>query len=151
VTPFATRGAVAMSGNFGFELDLTQLGEEERRMATEFIVFYKEHRELIQYGVFWRLESPFDGSGSKVAWMFTDKRAERALLFSFEILNVANRQPRFLPLAGLGPDTLYRIEGAEEEFTGAELMSRGLCLPVPKGDFTSFYCVLGAVGRTGKA
>ncbi len=149
-TPFATRGAVAMSGNFGFELDLAKLGEEDRRMAAELVAFYKEHRELIQCGTFWRLESPFDGGGSSVAWMFTDGRRQKALVFAFEILNVANRQPRFLRLAGFQPDTLYRIEGTEEEYSGAELMSRGLCLPASKGDFTSVRWVLGAVGGATK-
>jgi len=147
MTPFATRGDVAMSGNFGFELDLAGLEDDERRLSAELVAFYKKHRALIQYGTYWRLESPFDGDGNRVSWMFTDEGKETALVFSFEILNVANRQPRFLRLAGLEPDIRYRIEGADGEHTGAELLSRGLSLPLPKGDFSSFRCVIGAVGE----
>ncbi len=145
VTPFATRGEVAISANFGFELDLARLGESERRQAAEMVAFYKEHRDLIQQGAFWRLESPFEGDGSAAAWMFTEEGGKKALVFAFQILNVANRAPRFLRLVALDPQGRYRVEGSEDEHTGAELMGRGLRLPLAAGDFAAYRCTLRAM------
>ena len=46
-----------MSGNFGYELDLTKLTEIEKMQAKSQVAFYKEVRELIQFGDFYRLQS----------------------------------------------------------------------------------------------
>ena len=43
-TSLETRGAVAMSGVFGYELDLTQMTEDEKQAVKEQIAFYKEIR-----------------------------------------------------------------------------------------------------------
>lgn len=58
ITPLETRGHVAMSGNFGYELDLTKLTEAEREDIRKQVSEYKELRMLIQYGDFYRLLSP---------------------------------------------------------------------------------------------
>ena len=79
---FATRGAVAMSGIFGYELDLADLTKDEKELVKQQVKFYKAHRHLIQYGDFYRLESPFEG-GSKVAWEFVSPDKSEALLFTF--------------------------------------------------------------------
>lgn len=68
ITPLETRGHVAMSGNFGYELDLTKLTEAEREDIRKQVSEYKELRMLIQYGDFYRLLSPFEGN--ETAWMF---------------------------------------------------------------------------------
>ena len=60
MTPLNTRGVVAMSGNFGYELDITKLSDEEKEMIKEQIKNYKEIRETIQFGDYYRLSSPFE-------------------------------------------------------------------------------------------
>lgn len=35
VTPFETRGHVALAGTFGYELDVTKIPEEDQRMIPE--------------------------------------------------------------------------------------------------------------------
>lgn len=49
-----------MAGNLGYELDVTTLSEAEKQEMKEQISFYKEHRKLVQYGVFHRILSPFE-------------------------------------------------------------------------------------------
>ena len=71
MTPLNTRGVVAMSGNFGYELDITKLSDEEKEMIKEQIKNYKEIRETIQFGDYYRLSSPFEDND--VAWMFVSK------------------------------------------------------------------------------
>ena len=43
-----------MAGVFGYELDLTQLTSEEKAEIKEQVAFYKKHRQLLQYGTFYR-------------------------------------------------------------------------------------------------
>ena len=66
-TPIATRANVAHFGTFGYELDLNKLTAEEREQVRQQIAFMKEYREIIQFGDFYRLQSPFDGNF--LAWM----------------------------------------------------------------------------------
>ena len=68
-----------MSGNFGYELDLTKLSEEEKKEVRQQVALYKDNRELIQFGEFYRLLSPFEHNGA--AWMFVseDKRSAGGL------------------------------------------------------------------------
>ena len=60
ITPIETRGVVAMSGNFGYELDITKLPESEKEIIKEQVKLYKEIRETIQFGKCYRLSSPFE-------------------------------------------------------------------------------------------
>ncbi|WP_448668779.1 alpha-galactosidase [Aerococcus viridans] len=87
ITPFDTRGDVAMSGVLGYELDLTQLSPAEKDLVKTQVATYKEIRPLVQYGDFTRLESPFEGN--ETAWMFTNEDKSEILVFTFGVLNTA--------------------------------------------------------------
>src|SRR5690606_7230104 len=54
ITSLDTRGNVALSGNFGYELDLTQFADEEKVLVKEQVAKYKEIRHLVQFGDFYR-------------------------------------------------------------------------------------------------
>ncbi len=45
ITPIETRGVVAMSGNFGYELDITKLPESEKEIIKEQVKLYKERNK----------------------------------------------------------------------------------------------------------
>ena len=64
ITPLATRAAVAFFGVLGYELDPTTLTAEERRQVADQVAFYVSQREVLQYGRFVRLRSPFEGDGN---------------------------------------------------------------------------------------
>ena len=51
-----------MSGNFGYELDLTAFSEQEKEEVREQVKLYKEIRHLVQFGDFYRLRNPFEGN-----------------------------------------------------------------------------------------
>ncbi|WRK54253.1 hypothetical protein SD457_04385 [Coprobacillaceae bacterium CR2/5/TPMF4] len=44
----------------------------------------KEYREIIQFGTFYRLLSPFDGNGNETAWMVVSKDQKLLLLAIIE-------------------------------------------------------------------
>ncbi|MFW6360795.1 MAG: alpha-galactosidase [Spirochaetota bacterium] len=132
-TSLEIRGHVAMSGNFGYELDLRALAESEREQIKAQIAFYKTHRRLLQFGRFIRLQSPFESSHA--AWMFLCD--EYFLLFWFRLQAEANLPSPRVKLAGLDPAALYTDESTGYSYTGGELMYRGLFLPQPEGDYVS--------------
>ncbi|PTQ57382.1 MAG: Alpha-galactosidase [Candidatus Carbobacillus altaicus] len=136
VTSLKMRGDVAMSGNFGYELDLTKLTEDEKEIVREQVALYKHIRHLVQKGEFYRLKSPFEGNSA--AWMFVSPDRHEAIVFYFKILAQANEPLERLRLKGLDPVIQYEwIEGSEV-FSGDSLMYAGLHVPLLQGDFVSF-------------
>src|SRR5690606_31356949 len=135
VTPLATRGDVAMSGNFGYELDLTAFTDEEKETVKRQVALYKDVRRLVQQGNLYRLKSPFEGN--EAAWMFvSDDRAE-ALVCWFRVLAEPFPPKRTLRLAGLREDWDYEVVGEGAVYGGDRLMHAGLALPHVHGDFAS--------------
>ncbi|MDU4472442.1 MAG: alpha-galactosidase, partial [Clostridium perfringens] len=47
ITPLETRGVSAMAGNFGYELDITKLSEEEKEELKELVVSYVRQWALV--------------------------------------------------------------------------------------------------------
>lgn len=136
-TSLEIRGNVAMSGNLGYELDLTKLTDTEKETIKQQIQTYKEIRPLIQFGDFYRLKSPFEGN--ETAWMFVDKTKTEAVVFYFQVLAVPAKPLQAIKLAGLNKDTEYKINATKQVFGGDELMYSGLKIPTKlKGDFQTF-------------
>jgi alpha-galactosidase len=134
-TPMQMRGHVAMSGNLGYELDLTKLERSERSVAKRQIATYKAIRRLVQFSDFYRLLSPFEGS--QTAWMFVSPDKREAFVAYFHVLVEPNPPLGSLRLKGLDPDLDYAIARTGQTFGGDELMSAGIDLPYMLGDFQS--------------
>ena len=132
ITPLSMRCQVAMGGNFGFELDLAKMTEEEIAVAREAVEQVKRVRRLTETGTFWRLLSPFEGRHT--AWAFVSEDRREALLCFYQGLCAPNLPPVRLCLKGLNPDLTYRTDEGEV-FHGAALMRQGLFLSL-RGDFS---------------
>jgi len=135
VTSLETRGLVAMSGNFGYEMDLSRLSEEERKVVRKQVRLYKEIRSLVQQGEMYRLKSPF--AGNEAAWMFVSEDRREAVAFWFQVLAQPNPPLRTLRLKGLDPDLDYRSLNTGAVYGGDVLMNAGIELPWSRGDFQS--------------
>ncbi|RAK22098.1 alpha-galactosidase [Anoxybacillus vitaminiphilus] len=135
VTSLDIRGNVAMSGNFGYELDLTKLTEQEKEKVKEQVAFYKEIRHLVQYGDFYRILSPFEGN--ETAWMFVSEDKSEAFVAYFRVLAEPNAPLSFLRLKGLDPNKNYQLLENGEVYGGDELMYVGLNIPQLQGDYVS--------------
>ena len=66
-TPLCTRGNVSFFGCLGYELDLKHLLKLEREQIKEQIVFYKQYREVFQFGTFHRMENGWQVSNDNTA------------------------------------------------------------------------------------
>lgn len=143
LTPLEIRGHVAMSGNFGYELDLTKFDEREKNVVRQQVAAYKQLRPLVQNGDLYRLLSPFEGN--ETAWMFVSEDRKEAVVFFFRTLAVPNPPLGRLKLQGLDPDRDYRLEGESGLFAGDRLMHYGVNLPRLEGDFVSLVMKFTAV------
>ena len=130
VTPLHTRANVAFFGAFGYELDLNKLSDEEITEVKAQVAFMKEHRELIQFGTFYRLRSPFDSNVT--CWMVVNKQKTKAIVGWYRVLNTVNAPFDRVRLVGLDPTKRYRItgnelvDGREVIRSGSELHNIGL-------------------------
>lgn len=151
ITPLETRAEVAYFGDFGYELDITKLSEEEKTQIKKQITFYKEHRKLFQFGRFYRLDSPFENDGNVVSWEVVSDDKKHAIAARYQILKRPNIGYFRLFMQGLDPETRYTVNGSLEEFYGDELMNAGLiikdtmCGVGQSADFSSKLFVIDAI------
>ena len=128
--PIHTRGNVACFGTSGYELDLNSLSDVELEQVKEQIQFMKTNRELLQFGTFYRLSSPFEGNIT--AWMVVSKDKKNAIVGWYRTLSHVNQPVSRLFLTGLDPDLQYTIQTngihpyQEHRPYGDELMNMGL-------------------------
>ena len=133
----ATRGDMAVMGQFGFELDMSKMSDVEIEQAKEQVKFYKKYGEVFHKGDLYRLRSPFDTNEAVLEFISEDENTV--------ILNYANRLATIndavviVKLVGLDPDAVYEEVEARighnifadrikigREFTGEYLMNFGL-------------------------
>ena len=126
-TPLYTRANVACFGTFGYEMDLNRLTAEEQEEVKRQTAFMKKYRSVLQFGSFYRLESPFEGNVT--AWMSVSGDRKTAVVGWYRTLNGINMGYTRVKLRGLEPDSVYRVseDGAlRGEYYGDELMNAGL-------------------------
>lgn len=133
---FKTRGNVALSGSFGYELDATKFTDEECEAVKAQCEEYHKLYDVIHYGELYRLISPCDGDRSAYAWEFVSEDKNEALL-TYVILLSQPRVRRLVRLKGLDPNKTYRDEANGKTYRGSTLMNAGLNLVRFEGDFNS--------------
>ncbi len=135
ITSLTFRGDVAMAGNLGYELDLTALSEQEKALIARQVAKYKTIRKLVQYGVFYRLLSPFEQSDT--AWMMVDEEQNEAIVFYYHGLKEPNARLKRVKLTGLDPVKRYTNVETGYLVYGSELMYFGVDLAMQNHDFES--------------
>ena len=136
VTPFETRGHVALAGTFGYELDITKIPEEDRALIPEQTATYNKYRHLIQQGEYYRIAS-YRENHKYDCWALSSQDKKEVLVTYVQILGVPNSHSRKVFLRGFDPKVTYRLEGTEETYTGEMLMKGGFLMKDFWGDFKS--------------
>lgn len=139
------RGHVAMAGNFGYELDMTKLAEEEKKVVKKQVEMYKDIRHIVQFGDLYRVLNPFEGNES--AWVYVTPDKKEAVATYCKVLAKPNELTKRLKLKGLNPELRYEVVGQDMVVMGDELMYIGLNIPQLGGDFTSVTWILKAINR----
>jgi alpha-galactosidase len=125
---------LAMMGVLGLGADLTKWPQDDLDKAASFIALYKEIRETMQFGAFYRLRSPRESALS--AFQFTHPSGDESVVVVFLSQSQFGHFHSNIRLEGLEPDALYRVEGWDDLWSGQALMKRGFPVAL-KGAFVS--------------
>lgn len=128
LTSIDMRAKVAYFGAFGYELDVTELSDEEQSEIKQQVAFYKKYRKLFQFGTFYRLETP-DTNENVYGWETVSPDKKTAIGMRYQILNGANPAYIRYYFKGLDPERRYTVNDGSEVFSGAELMNAGYFVP----------------------
>ncbi|KLU74964.1 alpha-galactosidase [Clostridium botulinum] len=135
ITPLKTRGDVAMFGNLGYELDLTELKNEEKEEVKKQISNYKDIRKLVQFGEVYRLISPFNEN--KASWIIVSEDKSEFIVYFYRMLMEPNAEFERLKLKGIDPNKKYKLIESNSIYFGDELMFLGIPITCRHKDFES--------------
>ncbi len=147
VTPFETRGYVALAGTFGYELDVTRIPENDRNLIPGQIKMYHKYNDLVRLGDYYRIAS-YSKNHEFDAYMTVSKDKSEALFTFVQVLNRPNQHSRKVKFKGLNPSSSYRLTYVDDKFDSSKgeiqdrvvkgdvLMNCGLLIANPWGDFT---------------
>lgn len=107
ITPLSTRACMAMSGTFGYELDIAELTEQQKQQIKKQITAFKEYSPIIQYGDYYRITSPM-GKNCTV-WEFVDKKGKEALVHAIYHHVESNPVPVRAKMYGLKDSAMYQL------------------------------------------
>ena len=124
-----------MSGNLGYELNLLNLPAEEEEQITRDVALYKQIRDTVQLGRFYRLKSPY--TGNETAWCVVAPDGGQVVATHVNVLAEPTPRTAFLRLTGLEADAQYRDIATGQVYGGDELMYVGLSVAYEKEDFSA--------------
>ncbi len=136
VTPFETRGHVALAGTFGYELDITKIPREDRDQIPQQVAMYHRYNDLVREGDYYRLAS-YAQNHAYDCWQVTSKDGAQTLITFVQVIARPNYHSRRIRLQGLDANAHYRVCGTEKTYGGDILMYAGLPIENPWGDFKS--------------
>ncbi len=145
-TPFDTRGAVALAGTFGYELDITKLSYDEKRQVKIQTACYHRFNEMIREGNYFRIAS-YQQNHLYDCFQVVSADKKQSLLIYVQVKAEPNQQSRMLKLKGLDENNLYMVkevditketfvcEESMQTMGGGLLMNGGINIPPLWGDY----------------
>ncbi len=148
VSSVEARMAIAMTGTFGYELDLTEYNDEDLNILRKFSDFYRARQELIRTG---DLKWIFTPNNDGAVWAIVSKDRREAIMFASGA--VLKGQIIKLPFELLDIDYSAYVLRATIDNTvndevlvckGNDINNLGFALPSLSGTFPGYICYLGA-------
>lgn len=130
-----TRGIVAMSGSFGYELDLNLLSDDEKIEVKQQILDYKKYWDLIHNGKYYRLTN-CEKDNKKAAWAFVKNDRSEVLINIVKLNAEHNAAIEYIKLRGLDENAIYKAENAT--YYGSQLMYSGLPVKIMHGEYKAY-------------
>lgn len=139
-TSLRTRGVVAMTGSFGYELDPAKMTVEEKKEVRLQVEEYHRYAPLIFNGRYYRLTNPFESEVAAWAYVSEDKSEVLVNVVMQEIHG--NMTVNYIKLQGLDEDARYMDETTGEMYYGNMLMNAGMPLKVETGAYRAYQIYL---------
>lgn len=136
ITSLKTRAVVAMSGTFGYELNLQMLSAEEKEEIKEQVAVFKKQNELIQQGTYYRLTNPMEDA--MAAWLFVSENKKHALFNVVVLDKQVNAGVAFIKLKGLLEGSTYISSEDNREYAADGLMEAGFPIPSTLGEYEAY-------------
>ena len=148
--PLETRFNVASFGIIGYEFDLKNLNSVERKELKSQILFYKKHRELLQFGDFYQL-SFMEDRGFAI-WEVISKDRSEAIIGYFNSLQTINHGITILKGINFIDDAIYQMDVREQKnnlktfgnlvnmVSKVHLNEEGFLLDTMPGEKESYIC-----------
>jgi len=150
ISTVEARMAAALTGTFGFELDLTGYTEEQLAELRRYVAFYHENSALLRSGDLYRLCPP-EQTCTGAAWAIAARDGSEAVVFAVG----SPLDGRDLPLPFILPDASYTAQALHSaqspheapypvsaDYPGETLAVHGLPLPKLGGTLPGFLCRL---------
>lgn len=134
VTPFDTRGYVALAGTFGYELDITKIPAQDREKIPSQVALYHKYNDLIRSGDYYRIAS-YAANHEYDCYEVVSKDKSEALVTYIQVLGRVNFKSRNLRLKGLDASKRYCLEETGEIYYGSTWMNVGILIDPLWGDF----------------
>ncbi len=147
ITPFETRGYVALAGTFGYELDVTAIPQEDRDLIPEQVAMYHKYNDLVRMGDYYRIAS-YHQNHYFDCWQVVSKDKTESLVTYIQVLNRANCRSRILRLKGLDPQKIYQVNETDMVMSGDAFMHAGIAMDKLWGDFKGQLIYLREVAET---
>ena len=138
ITSLKTRGDVAYTGMFGFELDITNMSEEELAQVSRQAEFAKHIQPLMRNGRFHRLRNPYETN--ECIWQVVSEEKDHVFFMACRVLTGIVRNRHYEPkvqLRGLDPEAIYEDVATGRRYSGSLLMHRGITVDYAFEDFAT--------------
>jgi alpha-galactosidase len=109
-TPLSTRFNVASFGVLGYELNLKYVTPFEKKEMKNQIEFYKEHRDVFQFGRFYRFDSK--DSHHKI-WQIS--KNDQHILGNFQTLASASPEFESIQFKNLENESMYQVNSFQQQ------------------------------------
>lgn len=136
ITSFKTRGVVAMTGTFGYELDLGKLTDEEKSEVRKQVAAYKKYALLLSDGDYYRLSDPF--TSDVAAWAVVSEDKTEALVFAVMQEIHGNIPYTFVKVNGLKENEMYEDTESGAIYSSGALKDFGIPIKDLMGAYNSY-------------
>jgi alpha-galactosidase len=122
---------VAMAGVLGIGSDITKWSEQDLQTAKAKIALYKEIRDVVQTGILYRLQSPFETQRAVLQYVSADRAKSVVLMYNMwdtiKMSTPATKAYQSVRLKGLDAEAVYQISDYwGRSASGQTLMNSGL-------------------------
>lgn len=135
ITPMSTRALVAMSGTFGYELDITTCSEEEKQTIREQVSAFRKYQPLIHNGRYYRLSNPLHDEVGAYAFVSEDQK--EALICAVRIITHSATYAHFIKIEGLEDNARYQDDQGQI-YDANVLKTYGLPLIIDAGEYQAY-------------
>lgn len=118
------RHTFALTGSFGYELDLNKVSEQDKENIKDFIKFYNENFEIFQNGDYYRITNPFNNDYAVFEYIYDNKVIVGIMRLKTRAVNI---QTKFR-LKGLKENYIYTEQNTGKQYSGAQLMNYGITI-----------------------